>query len=33
MPQLDHISLCAYGDPTPLCVWQAMSVATITLAL
>lgn len=31
MPRLDHISLCAYGDPTPLCVWQAMSVAPITL--
>lgn len=31
MPRLDHISLCAYGDPTTLCVWQAMSVAPITL--
>jgi len=31
MPRLDHISLCAYGDPTALCVWQSMSVAPITL--
>lgn len=31
MPRLDHISLCAYGDPTALCVWQSMSEAPITL--
>lgn len=35
MPRLDHISLCAYGDPTPLCVcrrcrWPRLRWAIVT---